>query len=100
LIKDKVKTPRPITEDSTIKTNNPQDFTQCPYCYQIIIGKHNCNDKWHGCSICHINLDKTGKERVFLGHRYISLGLKKHFRLINSLICYNCACKIARMLKE
>ena len=103
MIKDKIKPLKEITDDTGMHEGKESTLKQCPKCYQLFDKEHKCGDMWHVCTICRISLEKGGKEKkVRWGNNlYTSLGRsKKHYRLINSFVCYQCACNIAKLLKE
>ena len=95
-----------IDDCSSIIKTNPSDVKQCPKCYQLFTKEHKCDSKeyyWSrwSCTICKISLEKqTKKKRMLNGKIYYTYGSKKHFNIINSVVCYNCAMRITRMLKN
>ena len=100
MLKDKIKKSKLITDKSNIINPKESDLTQCPKCLKLShSNKHECNLDWHSCSICGIDLRKN-KPRIIGGIKYYPLSFKKYFRIISSMICYNCAIKIARMVKK
>ena len=95
MIKDKQKPLKEINDCTNIKDVIESDLNQCPYCKHLFTGKHKCNDDkyWYYCTICGVNLQKDSKRGHFFGRS------KKHYRIISSRICHQCACNIAKELK-
>ena len=94
MIKDRIKKPKEITDCTSIIQKQDSDLIQCPKCFQLFKEDHRCDERWRVCTICRIDLKKENKK-----DNWFSFKTKKHYRLINSLICYQCACKVTRMLK-
>lgn len=101
LIKDKIKKLKEITDDTGIINPKSSDLKQCPLCRQLFTKNHKCNESWHVCTICNLSLEKKQKNVKYGNTIYVTLGRsKKHYKIMNSLICYNCACSIVRELKN
>ncbi len=100
MIKDKIKSLKDITDDTNIQNRSISDLNQCPHCRQLFSKDHDCNESWHVCTICNISLDKKSKKVRIGTTNYVTMPSKKYYRIINSLICYNCACNITREMKR
>jgi hypothetical protein len=101
LIKDKIKEPKKIDEYSNAHQKNESDLKQCPKCYQLFTKDHKCHEVWLTCTICRVSLLKKGKKvRLKSGLIYATMPSKKYYRLINSLICHQCACNIVKKMKK
>lgn len=102
-MKDKIKTPKPIDDDTTLWTDKElKDLTQCPYCYALfpIASKHYCK-LGYICSICAIDIRKKSKESLSpMGHKWVSFSFKKYFKVADKIICWNCAFNIVRLWKK
>ncbi len=92
-MRDKVKKPNITDDNSHIGESRKSEVKQCPKCLQLFTKNHKCHNGWTYCTICGLELFREIKKT---GHS----SLKKHYRVINSLICNNCACKIVRMMKK
>lgn len=91
----------PVIDDcSSIIKTNPSDVHQCPKCLQLFNKEHKCGENGWSCTVCGISLNKQHKVSLYKGQRMWSFGFKKHYNIINAVICHNCAIKIARMLKD
>lgn len=93
-MKDKIKPIKKIDDDTNIAHHKESDLTQCSRCLKLshISESHKCDTNWFHCSICGIDLHKKdGKIYRF--------AYKKYIKVINSMICYPCAYKIAREIK-
>ena len=84
-MKDKLKTPKPIDDDTTIPKINPAQ--------PIIIN-------WNTCIICGLDLSKKGKKRIINGIGYTSIEYKKYFKLWDKQICWNCVFNLVKQFKN
>lgn len=100
MIRDKKPIPKPVTDDTAIQNKSISDLNQCPHCRQLFSKDHKCNEYYHVCTICNISLEKTGKKKIIGGTLYVSMPTKKYYRLINSVICHQCACNLVREMKQ
>ncbi len=100
MIKDKIKEPKKIDEYSNAHQKNESDLNQCPKCFQLFTKDHRCHEVWLTCTICRASLHKKEKKVRLSGSIYTRLLSKKYYRLINSLICHQCACNIVKEMKK
>jgi len=77
-----------------------QASNQCPKCFQLFTKDHRCHEVWFTCTICRASLHKKEKKVRLSGSIYTRLLSKKYYRLINSLICHQCACNIVKEMKK
>ena len=102
-MKDKIKKPKDIDDYSNIIPPKENTLYQCPFCLSLAdkTVKHECNEPYGFCSICGLTLKKKSKEVMLPnGRRYITMPSKKYFRIIKSLICWECAFKIVKVFKN
>ena len=76
-------------------------------CLQLFTKTHKCyaesDSTWYGtfhCTVCGINLHKETKKREINGQVLYRHGYKKYYRLINSLVCYQCVCNLIKLMKH
>lgn len=100
--KDKIKPVKKVDDDTNMYNENESDLSQCPFCKKLlnINAKHQCIETHFVCSICSISLDKKSKEVNHDGIKYHTMPKKKHYRLVNSLICWNCVFKLVKQMKN
>ncbi|KEQ56548.1 hypothetical protein SCCGRSA3_02037 [Marine Group I thaumarchaeote SCGC RSA3] len=84
-----------IDDDSKINIPNESDLTQCGKCLKLFNGNHVCKKEFRYCTICRVSLDSKFIKRK----QFYTLKTKKYFKISNSIVCYQCACNIARELK-
>lgn len=100
MLRDKKPIPKPVTDDTAIRSKSISDLNQCPHCRQLFSKDHDCSESWHVCTICNISLEKKGKKVIHGNTVYVTMPSKKYYRIINSIICYQCACNITREMKR
>lgn len=61
----------------------------------MIKNGHKCKYGYYCCTICGMSIEKKRKKVM----QYFSFEYKKHIILAGTVICYNCAFKIAKMFK-
>lgn len=91
-----------IDDDSHIQKRNDTQITQCPKCLSIFnFGhKHQCRLGWKWCSICGLDLHKKGKTVINNGIKYVTMPYRKSFRILDKIICWECAFKIVKEFKN
>ena len=101
LVKDKIKPLKDITDDTSVINPKSSDLNQCPLCRQLFVKNHKCNENWHVCTVCGLSLEKKQKEIIHGNRKYFTFGRsKKYYKIINTLICHQCACNIIREMKS
>lgn len=76
-MKDKIKTPKPIEDNTSIPKVNP-----------TVPVKYN----WFVCFICGQDLQKNVKK--------LSFKFKKYYKLCDKKICWNCVFNLVKMFKS
>ena len=80
-----MKKPHPIDDNTSIPVINPPQ--------PIVIN-------WNTCVICGLDLSKKGKKYNMNGTDYMIFGYKKHFRLCDRMICWNCVFNLVKEFKS
>ena len=100
--KDKIHYTKEIDDESSIKEPGFTQISQCPKCLSIfnIEFEHKCKLGWKWCSICGLDLHKKGKEKLVNGVKYVTMPSKKHYNILDKLVCWECAFKIVKEFKH
>ena len=85
-MKDKIKSLKPIDDESSIPKVNP---------IQPII------TNWNTCIICGIDLHKKEKKVItYNGREYTSFRFKKYYKLCDKSVCWNCVFNMVKQFKS
>ena len=102
-MKDKIKIPEPIHDDSRIKIPKIET-TQCSKCLSTYVVSnmiHVCNTGWRLCAICGLSLEKKKQKQRIVGHyTFVQIADKKSFKLWDKKICWNCVFNLVKQFKR
>ena len=84
-MKDKIKELKPIDDNTSIPKINPVQLIKI---------------NWNTCVICGLDLSKKGKTRIINGIKYVTFERKKHYKLWDKQVCWNCVFGLVKQFKS